>query len=70
MKQASFIISYSLIKEKEKDKDKDKEKDKLSKPSIDVQKKINKNIEKQIDSTNIKSSSKPRKLVENVYYFN
>ena len=66
MKQASFIISNSLIK--------DKEKYKLSKPIIDVQKEINKNIEKLSDNKNTiindtKIYNKPRKLVENIYYF-
>ena len=55
MKQASFLIGNSLKKDKNK----------LSEPSISVQKEVNKNT--TISDT--KTYDKPRKLVENIYYF-
>ena len=64
MKQASFQIGNSL----------NKEKNNVSEPSISVQKEVNKNIEKLSDNKNTiisdtKTYDKPRKLVENIYYF-
>jgi len=64
MKQASFQIGNSL----------NKDKNNVSEPSISVQKEVNKNIEKLSDNKNIiindtKIYNKPRKLVENIYYF-
>ena len=65
MKQASFLIGISL----------NKDKNKLSKPSISVQKEVNKNIDKLSENENTtisdtKTYDKPRKLVENIYYLN
>jgi hypothetical protein len=64
MKQASFQIGNSL----------NKDKNNVSEPSISVQKEVNKNIEKLSDNKNTiisdtKTYDKPRKLVENIYYF-
>ena len=64
MKQASFQIGNSLSKDKNN----------VSEPSISVQKEVNKNIEKLSDNKNTiindtKTYNKPRKLVENIYYF-
>jgi hypothetical protein len=64
MKQASFQIGNSL----------NKEKNNVSEPSTSVQKEVNKNIEKLSDNKNTiindtKTYNKPRKLVENIYYF-
>ena len=64
MKQASFPIANSL----------NKETNKISESSINVQKEVNKNIEKLSDNKNTiisdtKTYDKPRKLVENIYYF-
>jgi hypothetical protein len=64
MKQASFQIGNSL----------NKDKNNVSEPSISVQKEVNKNIEKLSDNKNTiindtKTYNKPRKLVENIYYF-
>ena len=64
MKQASFQIGNSV----------NKEKNNVSEPNISVQKEVNKNIEKLSDNKNTiindsKTYNKPRKLVENIYYF-
>jgi len=69
MKQASFQIGNSV----------NKEKNNVSEPNISVQKEVNKNIEKLSDNKNTiindtiindtKIYNKPRKLVENIYYF-
>ena len=55
MKQASFQIGNSV----------NKEKNNVSKPNVSVQKEVNKNT--TISDT--KTYDKPRKLVENIYYF-
>jgi len=65
MKQASFPIATSLNKEKKN----------VTEPITNVQKEVNKNIEKLSDNKNTiisdtKTYNKPRKLVENIYYFN
>ena len=64
MKQASFQFGDSL----------NKKKNNVSEPNISVQKEVNKNIEKLSDNKNTiindtKIYDKPRKLVENIYYF-
>jgi len=64
MKQASFPISSSL----------NKETNKISESNIGVKKEVNKNVEKLSDNKNTiisdtKIYNKPRKLVENIYYF-
>jgi hypothetical protein len=64
MKQASFQIGNSL----------NKDKNNVSEPNTNVQKEVNKNIEKLSDNKNTiindtKTYNKPRKLVENIYYF-
>ena len=64
MKQASFPVANFL----------NKDKNKISEYIINVQKESNKNIERVFDNkniiiTNTKIYNKPRKLVENIYYF-
>jgi hypothetical protein len=64
MKQATFLIDNSLNKEKKN----------VTEPITNVQKEVNKNIEKLSDNKNTiisdtKTYDKPRKLVENIYYF-
>jgi len=64
MKQACFLIGNSL----------NKEKDKISESGINIEKEVNKNIAKLSDNKNIiiddiKGYNKPKKLVENIYYF-
>lgn len=60
MKQASFQIGNSV----------NKEKNNVSEPNISVQKevKVQKDINKNTIINNTKTH-KPRKLVENIYYF-
>lgn len=64
MKQASFLIDNSLNKDKKN----------VSEPSTNLKKELNKNIDKLSDNKNTiiyntKTLNKPRKLVENIYYF-
>ena len=61
MKQASFPIANSL----------NKEKDKISETIANVSNEVNvkKEINKNIIISDTKTYNKPRKLVENIYYF-
>jgi hypothetical protein len=61
MKQASFQIGNSV----------NKEKNNVSEPNISVQKevKVQKDINKNTIINDTKIYDKPRKLVENIYYF-
>jgi hypothetical protein len=61
MKQASFQIGNSL----------NKEKNNVSEYIANVQKEVNlkKDVNKNIITNDTKTHNKPRKLVENIYYF-